>query len=229
VHVRCHFEKGVAALVSEDEFRKADEYLMEELVSGDSGEQRTKACGPDGVSFDVPAGRYELMVGQTDTYTDKRGYAHNGFKRALDVAGPIELDLHEAELTDTFPCISCPYLYVWDGTGYVPRGQVLRDIRSPAAEREERTPIQAIVVGKAIRLRLAEEEDEVSHVNALLLEVGGKLVAPDVSALATADKSYGELHTGESVELRYAVDLPDGPVPVTVVATGYYVPLAAAR
>jgi hypothetical protein len=228
VHVRCHFEDGYAVLVAQADWRD-DEFLMEELIGDDPEHKKAKVCGTQGVTLTAPAGHYHLLVGETNTFERKGEYDHNGFAREIDLSGPLEFDLYEKDLTTTFPCISCPHLAAWDGTGFAPRGEVLRDVRGPALERTERTPIEARVEGKAIRLRLSEEEDEISHVDALLVEVGGKLVAPDVGDLGAVDRAYHELRTGDAVELRFPVDLPDGPVSIVVVATGYYVPLAGLR
>jgi hypothetical protein len=234
VRVRCHFKNGVVALVPQADYISED-YFMEDLIGGYPDEngnppkERTQACGPEGVILPAPSGRYHLMVGETDTYETHGEYGHNGFDREVDLSGPLEFDLYEKDLTKSFPCISCPHLAAWDGAAFAPRGEVLRDVRGPAMERSERTPIEARVEGRAIRLRLSEDEDEVSHVDALQIEVDGKLIAPDALDLAAADHAYRELHEGDAVELRFPVDLPDGPVSIVVVATGYYVPLAALR
>jgi hypothetical protein len=226
VQVRCQYPNGVAALLTQAEIAEADpKHLIEGIAIGvndeDDKTKNEKLCSPTGVSFDVKPGTYTLVVGQN---ADGGGDFH-GIKPMI-VKSSTTLDVQEKDLVVTEPCISCPYLAVWDGRAFAPRGQVLRDIRSLAAEREERTPVELVVVGKTIRLQLSEQEDEVSHVDALLLDVGGRLLSPDLGALAVVDRSYGELHRGDSVELVYHVDLPDGPVSATVVATGYYVPLS---
>jgi len=241
--VVCQFDEGWASLVPADAFRQ-DEYLMQALIGlteepafwreqeeyRDLEPYAARRCGRDGVGFAVPAGHYFLVVGRANTFDARGQYQDNGHLREVDLPAGGTIAIRPEDLTHTWSCISCPHIYAWNGERFEHRGEVLRDLVGPGAEKTQRTALGEVLVERGqVRLRLAEEEDEVSHVDALLLEIGGVTVAPADPTLAAADGDHRMLARGEAVELVYAVALPDGLAPAAVVATGYYVPLAGLR
>lgn len=243
VSVKCEFEGGWAAFLPETLYRQ-DEFLMQALIGlteepsfwGTLGEYKelepysAKPCGTEGVTFPAQSGRYILLVGWTGSFDEYGDYKNNGFMQTVEVAGDLSFTITREDLTLTFLCISCPHIYVWTGTDFEHRGEILRDVIGVAAERSERTPIGKVqVIGGEVRLRIAEQEEEVSHINAVLLEIEGRTFAPEQDLLREADAAYQVLHRGESIDLVYRVDLPDGPVEASVVATGYYIPLLPLR
>lgn len=126
---------------------------------------------------------------------------------------------------------ACPWLYVWNGEGYERRTEILRNVRSAALEQTEVTAIGSVsAVNGEIVIRIAEEKDEVTYLDALTLQIGDTVLAAESGAETTAllagiDGQYLVLHEGESVELRFRA--PEGFVDganATVIATGYYIP-----
>ena len=126
---------------------------------------------------------------------------------------------------------ACPWLYVFDGTRFERRTEVLRNLRGPQHELTETTPIGAVkVVDGAVIVRLAEEKDEVSYIDSFALVTSAGMIAAEadtetMAKLASDDGNYLVLRKGEAVELRFPapVGLADGSS-VAVVVDGYYVP-----
>jgi hypothetical protein len=107
---------------------------------------------------------------------------------------------------------------------------VLKDRRSEADKGTDRIPVTGVPVKNGrIRLRVAEAEREVTHLDRLALEIDGKVVLPlpgSRSALASADGVEVEMSRGHAIEVSF--DVPgaaDGAVDAVVIATGYYVPV----
>jgi hypothetical protein len=242
VFVNCQFDRGWASLLPEAEFRQ-DDFLMQVLIGmtedpsfwrSDRTYSRlapyaARPCS-GGVTFPVSAGRYYLLVGRTDTFDERGDYRDNGYYRLIEVTGDATYAIYDRDLTHTWLCISCPHIYAWDGDSWEHKGEILKDIIGAAAERSQRTPLGEVrVIGGEVRLRVAEQEEEISHVNSVLLEIGGRSYAPTEGPLTAADASYQTLKRGEAVELVFKVGLPDGPVKAEVLASGYYVPLLPVR
>jgi hypothetical protein len=127
---------------------------------------------------------------------------------------------------------ACPWLYVYDGRGFVRTTEILRNHRGKQGERTEVSHIGPVrIVDGTITVRVAEEREEIAYVDQLYLVVGGAKVAaesdPQVAAkVAERDQDYLIIASGESYEFRFRPpgafgDLAD----VQVVATGFYVPL----
>lgn len=238
VTVHCRFTDGWVAALPRAMFDKKQEFTMQALIGfaedpafwGTVEEfQRlrpyaAKPCTDAAAVFENVGPDWILLVGKANTFDQTNGYGINGAIR--DIHGATEISLAAGDLNMSWPCISCPRLYAWTGTAWDLRGEVLIDVIGAGAETTQRRPIGKVRVAKGeVRLRLAEEEDEVSHVDALVLEIRGQRVAP-AGPLASRDGVRATLKRGDALELRYAVNLPDGDYDATVAATGYYIPLA---
>jgi hypothetical protein len=109
-----------------------------------------------------------------------------------------------------------PWLYVsTDGT-FERRFEILRNVRDH--EHTEITPLGP-VMESTVTIRIVEEKDEITYLDALYLEVDGVSVVADNPLLAADDDDYLILHQGESVDLQFVVPPGD----ISVVAVGYYV------
>jgi hypothetical protein len=126
---------------------------------------------------------------------------------------------------------ACPWLYVYDGRFFERRTEILRNVRGKQNERTETIPIGPVeVVDGSIILKVAEEKEEISFIDALYIVVDGIKVHAEAApyAVAEKDRDYLIIHGGESCEFRFK--LPDSlagrkRVPVTVVVSGFYAPL----
>jgi len=238
--VTCSFADGWAAVVPKAVFQPDQEYTMQALIGLNEepdfwgNEPDFAALKPyaaqrcsEGATFEAVGADHVLLIGKANTFNGE--YGINGVVRELPVGGG-SVTITDQDLDMTWPCISCPRLYVWTGTAWELRGEVLIDVIGARAERTQRRDIGKVkVVGGQVRVKLAEEEDEVSYVDALVLEVGGVTASPAHAAMAAVDHTRTTLHKGDAIELTYAVALPDGEYPAVAVATGYYVPLAGVR
>jgi hypothetical protein len=112
--------------------------------------------------------------------------------------------------------MACPWLYVSTGGAFERRFEILRNVRDH--ERTEITPLGP-VTESTVTIRIAEEKDEITYLDAFYLEVDGVAVVADNPLLAADDDDYLILHQGESVDLQFVVP----PGAISVVAVGYYV------
>jgi hypothetical protein len=109
-------------------------------------------------------------------------------------------------------CMSCPWLYVFDGERYVKTTEVLKDI--VGCERETTTAFvigDSLVQGRKLRLRIQEEKDEITHLDRVSLRIGEEIYRPlsrhrlTRRQLQTKDQDYLVLRKGESVDLTFRV------------------------
>ena len=125
---------------------------------------------------------------------------------------------------------ACPWLYVYDGDEYVRTTEILRTPAAdpPIAYREVTRLGRVPVVDGAVRLRLTEEKDEITTLDAFTVVANGVHLAPDGQpALASADDATLELARDEQLDLVFT--LPPAlarrtEVQLSVIAVGYYRP-----
>jgi hypothetical protein len=128
---------------------------------------------------------------------------------------------------------ACPWLYVSHNHTLERRTEILRNLRGKDQERTEITSISPVtVVDGFIVVKVAEEKDEVTFIDALYLLIDGKAIHAEdnpgaASSVAAVDGNYLVLHRDEAYELRFQApaSFAEGD-PVAVVVTGYYVPMA---
>ncbi|HSQ63051.1 MAG TPA: hypothetical protein VLM85_07535 [Polyangiaceae bacterium] len=245
VDVRCNFPKGWVSLLPANKYPKDDQFLMQALIglTSDPGfwnglaEYRplrpyaARACSATGVTRMMApnAGDYFLLVGQEGTFSARGTYSNNGVRRKISVRGNQTVSLGTADLTHTWLCISCPWVAFSDGHGHdlepfvVLANRNARARRGTDAHRVARVP----VVDGLVSLRVIEIEQEVSHLDRLVLRVDGRELAPAPrSALARDDGVEVTLRPHTQVSVAYAVPgRSDGFVDVELSATGYYDPL----
>ena len=239
--VSCDFSDGWAVAIPEDKY-DGDPMLMQMLIgltedysfwvdyAGDLSAFVAKPCTSTPTSLPVVGGAYYLLIGQANTYSARGDYQDNGHVQRIDIDGPVSRSISWRDLDMTWLCISCPYLYVWTGDGYEFRTEIIVDQIGPRAERPQRRNLGVVpVIQGQVRLRISEEEDEVSHLDALALRVGSHTLRPASGLLAHDDSRYLSMRRGDTHDLVFDVDLPDGEYDAEVIADGYYVPLAPIR
>ena len=130
-------------------------------------------------------------------------------------------------------CAACPAVYALGGGGATRRlGEILRQLRGPDAEAWQllHLPPGRLERVTPLDLRITEEKQEITELDAIHLDVGGEILRP--ASCAEADHAYcvadgvrHRLAPGESLDLRFELPstLPEG-APV-IVARGFYRPL----
>jgi hypothetical protein len=109
--VRCQFAGGWAAFVPIELYRE-DGDLLKPLIGLGQGHDwfgaddeplrayAARSCDAGGVTFELPAGSYELLVGRTRTYDDRAAYLDKG--HVTDATLPGQWTIDEGMLTVTF-------------------------------------------------------------------------------------------------------------------------------
>ncbi len=129
-------------------------------------------------------------------------------------------------------CLSCPWLYVDSGNGYVRTTEVLKDV----VGRENQTTTSFALDDSAaldgiIKIRLQEEKDEITYLDRCLISIGGVEVAAEATypaaarALSSADGDHLILKKGESIDLQFT--LPNDRAAnssIVLETTGFYEP-----
>ncbi|MCB0289117.1 MAG: ankyrin repeat domain-containing protein [Calditrichaeota bacterium] len=128
-------------------------------------------------------------------------------------------------------CLSCPWLYVFDGARYRRAGEVLQDV----VGRENCTSTRLAlasgdVIGRRLSIRIQEEKDEISYLDQVTLEVDGVSYpafrngqAPQ--ELQAIDGRFLRLAKGEAVELSFELPVPpDAASRLELRVHGYYEP-----
>jgi hypothetical protein len=253
ITVACNFGNGWAAIVPADKYPKDDQYLMQALIGlrdeplfwknepdyAPFAPYAARHCSNRPERFAVPAGKYFILAGEANTFSARGNYSKNGFRKKVELAAstPIDLKLERADLKHTWACISCPWVAFFapakegrHAGAFLPSFVVLANRRSAAQKGTDRIPVSGVPVENGrIRLRVVEAESELTHLDRLALEIGGKVLAPAPgrrSALALDDGVEVEITRGHVIELSFAADgVADGVVDAVVVATGYYDPL----
>ncbi len=125
---------------------------------------------------------------------------------------------------------ACPAVYVALGAGRLFVGEILRNLRGPSAYAEQSLVLPP-VRGDSLRLILAEEKPEVTHLDAVRLEADGVSVPPSACSrrgegapdYCVADGRFHALRSGDALTLEFPV--PRGARRLVLRAWGYYVPV----
>lgn len=123
---------------------------------------------------------------------------------------------------------ACPWVYTANGYAFTRRSEILRNLKGSSLEAAERTDLGGVTAQEgAIRLQIREEKAEITYLDALYLEVNGRIVKPADSLLAEADGNYLVLRQGEVYEAQFdvsAIAAEKQPLKAVLVSTGYYLP-----
>ena len=191
-----------------------------------------------GQVFDIPhtfeevaSGDYVLVVYDPASELTQGGNKSDGVVvDNIEIADGAKLsyDFKAADFTE-WNCLSCPWLYAWNGQEWVRLYEILKDVvgREQASTHRYTVP-KAFVRNGVLKLRIVEEKDEVTFLDHLRVEAAGNVAALSADASATLalgqiDDQAIQLAKGQLVELSFTVDAL-GDDDVTLVAHGYYEP-----
>ena len=121
---------------------------------------------------------------------------------------------------------ACPVVYVVGAAGEVRVGEILRDLRGAAADALQGLDLAA-PSGSEVRVRLSEEEHEVTRLDEIYLDVDGVRIesrgcAGARSPWCEAGGDRLSLREGDALELVF--ELPEDARVLTLFARGHYVP-----
>lgn len=123
---------------------------------------------------------------------------------------------------------ACPWVYTFNGYTFTRRSEILRNLKDQSLEAAERTDLGWVAVREGVvRLQIREEKAETTFLDALYLEVNGRIIKPEDSLLAEADGEYLVLRQGDVYEVRFdvlGIAAEQQPVKAALVSTGYYLP-----
>lgn len=124
---------------------------------------------------------------------------------------------------------ACPHVYVLDGDRWAHVGELLRHLRGAAAY-ERQSLALPIPRGDLLRVRIAEEKPEVTHLDAVALSVDGQLHLPvscdrqaPLPEHCAVDRAATRLRLGDALELVFEV--PRDARTIELVGWGFYLPL----
>ncbi len=129
-------------------------------------------------------------------------------------------------------CLSCPWLYVYDGQKYVRESEVIKDLAGIdyCATSSLNLSSQAIHQGR-LKIKISEEKQETSYLDQIILKIDGQVYYPHringeiVSGLKSIDKNYIILKKGESIELEFLVpESVKDSSKIVLLTNGYYIP-----
>lgn len=129
-------------------------------------------------------------------------------------------------------CLSCPWLYVYDGERYVRETEVLKD-RVGFVNRTTTSVTLSpnVVVDFKVRMRLQEEKDETTYLDRCIVKIGALAFAADGGTseasrkLADVDRDYVILKKGDYIDIEFT--LPSSVVPgsqIVLETFGFYEP-----
>jgi len=246
--VRCSFQNGWVSLIPVDSYPSDDTFLMQALIGftqepdfwssqseyADLEPYAARRCTETAETFELPAGEYFVLVGETETFNRRGSYGRNGHRRRIRLgSSPQELTIRRSDLTLTWSCISCPFVSFLDpATGrWLPAFVVLAYRDSSSKRGTDRVRVEHVPVRNGrITLRVAEAEREVTQLDQLVVEAAGNVLFPvrggRNSALASIDGVGVQMAPGTQIDLQYEVPgITDGFVDVHVIAHGHYDPL----
>lgn len=248
VSVRCSFRNGWVSVMPVAAYPSDDSFLMQALIGlteepsfwtnqpefAALGKYAARRCTDQETQFALPAGEYYVLAGEAGTFSRKGRYDRNGLRRRVRLApqSAQSISIAPSDLTMTWNCISCPFVSFIDPSSgrLLPAFVVLANRNSPARRGTDRIEVRSVPVRNGrIRLRVAEVDHEISHLDQLVLEVDGRTVVPSrggaSSALARPDAVAVSLSRGTQILVDYDLGgVSDGSVDLVVVAHGYYEP-----
>lgn len=144
--------------------------------------------------------------------------------------GQLEYDFDEDDFTE-WNCLSCPWLYVFDGKKYVKTTEVLRDVVGKKNQQTTTTQIapKNFQNGK-LKIRIQEEKDEITHLHQVQLKVNGIVCPMKIQDVETAKKlthitNFIELRKGDFTEIEF--QLPEEITEIQTIqleTNGFYEP-----
>jgi len=244
VVVACEFSDGWVSVMPADVYEPSEEFLMQALIGlseepkfwhgvgyGRFANYRAVRCDQRGTSIDVPAGSHVVLVGWANQFSVKGEYRDNGSleQTTLNPGETRHYRITTDRLTHTWLCISCPYLLAYRGGGLEELGQVLVDRYGRRRQGTDVVKARVEVKDGQIRLRIAEREPEITHLDAVTVSTAHRVLPPapaTTAAVQQADGRVVKLSMGQELDLVFtAPGVPDGEIDVEIHVTGHYEPV----
>jgi len=136
-------------------------------------------------------------------------------------------------------CLSCPWLFVFDGQDFIRQTEIIKDVVGKAQETTTRHQLSPkYLIKNTLKIKIQEEKEEISYLNRLVLKVAGQTYYPkrvhkpqttdnniNFEVLSELDESYQFLKKGEMIELEFNVpEISQMNEVLILEASGYYVP-----
>lgn len=123
-------------------------------------------------------------------------------------------------------CLSCPWLYAFDGQKFVRLTEVIQDVVGEENCQTTRHEISsAYIIDHQIKFRIQEEKEETSYLDRISLTVDGKKVMPVKTELTQEDKNYLVLEKGDFIDLTFDLsDYSSGDHEIIFECNGFYIP-----
>ncbi len=126
----------------------------------------------------------------------------------LTHSSALEYDFDEEDFQE-WNCLSCPWLYVFDGQQFIKTTEVLKDVVGEENRQITTTAIQPENFRNGtLKIRIQEEKDEITHLHAVTLKVNGVVCPMKIADKTTAQKltdadKYLELRKGDAVDIEF--------------------------
>ncbi|MCP4104904.1 MAG: hypothetical protein GY749_05115 [Desulfobacteraceae bacterium] len=136
----------------------------------------------------------------------------------------------EGDGCDDKPC--CPWIYVYNGSVYKRRLEIIRNLNSEILESTEKSRLGKVYVSDGlILIQIREEEDEISYIDLINLEIKGVIIKPEIDSEAAEkikdiDGDYLIMNKNDSYSFAFdasAVEKHISESDINIIAKGYYI------
>jgi len=126
----------------------------------------------------------------------------------------------------------CPWVYVYDGSAYKRRLEIIRNLNSEMLEGTEKSRLGKVHVADGlILIQIREEEDEISYIDLINLEINGVIIKPDIDSEAAgkikdSDGDYLIMNKNDSYSFVFDVSAVEKHISesdINIIAKGYYI------
>lgn len=132
----------------------------------------------------------------------------------------VQVEKRAERVRDPKSCAACPRVFVQQASGFVLKGEVLRNLKGPELRAyqslELAHPERFVVDGGSISVLIGEEEPETTTLHAATLEVDGRAYAAERFVPVVLER-------GDEIELRFATGPLGASSQVRLWVDGYYV------
>ncbi|TAF65425.1 MAG: hypothetical protein EAZ55_09205 [Cytophagales bacterium] len=179
----------------------------------------------------VPKGKYVIVIYNPASDYSKGDVADGVVLEEVEINDNASFEIKKDDFKD-WNCLSCPWLYVWNGQSFIKTTEVIKDVVGKKNEKSTFATLTAndLVGTTSVRIRIQEEKEEISYLNQIVLEVGNQTYLPYVAEeidekLTKNDSQYLTLKKGESVEIVFTLKAPlQTNQKIVLKTSGYYEP-----
>lgn len=230
---------GVYFVDNQDATRKRFEGFISGLVdTGMDFDRRTTVWASGSGKIDTDDGK--LSYARSVTVAPSSSEAMSCLTIGEDCEGyeyiTLYFDKDDKLIAQSVMAAACPFVYVQHPDGrWQKQGEILRHLRKASLAGTQTLALQVGDTTAAcdgpVRVRLSEEKEETTHLDAVRLEVGGQMLVPDACKAADApafcakDGRHHLLHQGDRLDLTFSLptDVTDCSA-AQLRASGYYEP-----